>query len=109
MAAFRIHEHATHHRLTTEQHPVAHGIAVGEGEFDRPTLLAENQLFPNHVTGFRDATGVAHAAFLQNRSLMARHHAAVVLERMHLKTDPQLTIPLEGDNVEGMQRQGCSA
>ena len=24
---------------------------------------------------------------------------------MHLKTDPQLTIPLEGDDVEGMQRR----
>ena len=36
---------------------------------------------------------------------MAHHHTAVVLERMHLETDPLLTIPLKGNNVEGMQRR----
>ena len=105
MAPLRIHKHAPHHRLTPQQHPVAHCIAVGEGEFDRPTLLAEHQLLPNHVEVLRDAAGVAHAALLQHRRLMAHHHTAVALEWMHLKTDPQLTIPLEGDDVEGMQRR----
>ena len=81
MAPLRIHKHAPHHRLTPQQHQVAHRIPVGEGEFNRPTLLAENQLFPNHIACFRDATGVAHAALLQHRSLMAHHHTAIVLER----------------------------
>ena len=40
---------------------------------------------------------------------MANHHTAVVLKRMNLKTDPLVTIPLEGDDVEGMQRGRCRA
>ena len=49
VAALRVHQDPAHHRLATEQHPISHGIPVGEGQLHLPALLAEHQPLPDHV------------------------------------------------------------
>ena len=109
VTALGIHQHATHHRFTAQQHPIAHGIPIGERELNRPLLITKHKLLTDHVASLHQSTGVFHAALLHHGCFMTHHHRAVVLERMHFKTDPVLPIPPKRGDVEGMQRRrGCS-
>ena len=82
-AALRVHQDPSHHRLPGQQHPVAHGIPVGERQLHLPALLAEHQPLPDHMAAFR------------HRGLTADHHGPVALQGMDLEVRPGATVALE--------------
>ena len=106
LAALRIHQNPAHHRLAAQQHPVAHGIAVGERQLHLPALLAEHQPLPDHVAVLRDTAGVAHLPPRYHGGLVAHHHGPVALEGMDLKAHPGAPVALEGNDVGGVEGGG---
>jgi len=88
--------------IRVHQQAAAHG-------FDIPGIVAEGQGSADHIALFSLAGGTAHSAAVHHRGIALHQHLAVALQRVDLKTHPQLAVRGVGLDIEGMEGRGFGA
>lgn len=97
------------HGGTTQQHTKAHGITIGEGNFNGPAHIIHYYRCFNHKAEFAVAAGVGDPSFVINVCLTIDDGGVVFLNGVDFELNPMDAILLLGLHIEGMKCGGACA
>src|SRR5210317_2250095 len=99
----RVDDESLFHCAATQQHAKTHIVAVSQGHFDWPLVVAEGNCSPNDIAFLLVPAGIGHYTLIKYRRFALDFEIATALLRMNRKCDPQLAIDMMRSEAECMQ------